>query len=166
MYRKFIAVILAAAVAVTALGSAPAQAGDRDIARFIAGVAAVGIIAATIHDQQRRGQGHDDGRGHVSRQQTYYPPVVHAPQRRHDAYVQPRQDHRARGGLPSSCLQTVSDRRGSRHVFSAGCLQRNDVRVGNLPDNCALTYVGQKGRARTGYDAGCLADYGYRTSRR
>lgn len=166
-HRRFIALVLAAAVAVTGLGAAPAQANDRDLARFLAGLAAVGIVAAAINDKQRRD---DRARGHVTRQQPYYPPVVHAPPR-HQGYqnhVAPRPlPQKARAAiLPSQCLLTVSDRRGARNVYGANCLQNSNISTARLPDRCALTVVGQQGRGRTAYDAGCLADYGYRTARR
>jgi hypothetical protein len=169
MHRKFIALILAAAVAVTSLSAAPAYAADKDLKRFILGVAALGIAAAAI-ENNRRG---DDGRrnGHVSRQDIYHPPVVHAPQRGHGSHgghVAPRPlPDRARAAvLPSKCLLQVSDRRGIRNVYGARCLERSNVSVARLPDYCALTVIGQQGRARTVYDAGCLTDNGYRTARR
>jgi len=170
MHRKFIALILAAAVAVTSLSATAAEAGDKDLKRFILGVAALGIAAAAI-ENQRRG---DDGRhgGHVSRQDVYHPPVVHAPQRGHGGYnggyVAPRPlPDRARAAvLPSECLLQVSDRRGTRNVYGARCLERSDIRVSRLPEHCALTVIGQQGRARTVYDAGCLSNSGYRTARR
>ncbi|RBI76993.1 hypothetical protein DQW77_03110 [Roseovarius sp. TE539] len=59
MPRNFIAIILAAAVAVTSLSAAPARAGSDDFARALAGVAAVAIIGSAIANNNRD--------GHVSR---------------------------------------------------------------------------------------------------
>lgn len=161
MHRTFITTVLAAAIAITGLGVAPAQAGDKDLARFLVGVATIGIIAAAIEDGKR----HDNG--HVTRQDHYTPPVVHAPQRP-PVHVAPRPlPDRARiAALPTRCLQTVTDRRGARQVYAAGCLQRNDIRVNALPDRCALAVIGPKGGQRNAFDAQCLANYGYRTARR
>ena len=49
MHRKFIAVVLAASVAITGFSAAPARA-DEDVAKFIAGVVALGLIGAAIND--------------------------------------------------------------------------------------------------------------------
>ena len=54
MHRKFIATVMAAAIAVTTIGAAPAKAGDKELARFIVGVAALGVIAAAINDADRK----------------------------------------------------------------------------------------------------------------
>lgn len=169
MHRKFIAIILAAAVAVTGLGAVPAAAGEKELKRILLGVAALGIIAAAIENDKRR----DNSRanGPVTRQQTYYPPVVHAPPRGHGpykGYVAPRPlPDRARADfLPGDCLRSVSDRRGTRNVYVAGCLEHNHVQVSRLPDACQLSVIGQDRGRRDAFDARCLADYGYRSGRR
>ena len=59
MYRKFIATITAASIALTAAGASPVFAGDRDTQRAIAallGLAAVGIIIA---DNKKRDEQHE-----------------------------------------------------------------------------------------------------------
>ena len=48
----------------------------------------------------------------------------------------------------------------------AGCLERNDVRLSRLPQRCEMSVIGQKGGHRSAYDAGCLANNGYRIARR
>ncbi len=47
-YRTFISTILATAVAITGLTAAPVRAGDDDIIKLLAGVAAVAIIGSAI----------------------------------------------------------------------------------------------------------------------
>ncbi|HAV08941.1 MAG TPA: hypothetical protein DCX13_08695 [Rhodobacteraceae bacterium] len=165
MHRTFIASVLAAALAITGLSSAPAQAGDKDLARFIMGVAAIGVIAAAVNDANRQERRHDDRE--VSRHAPA--PVVIAPERNHHKpHLQPRPlPERARAAvLPGQCLRQVADRRGTRNVFVAGCLERNDVRISRLPQRCELSVVGQRGYERSAFDAGCLANHGYRTARR
>src|SRR6056297_1962117 len=52
LYRKFIATVLGAAVAVTGLTAAPARA-DNDAAKVIAGVAALAIIGAAVAEANK-----------------------------------------------------------------------------------------------------------------
>ena len=53
MSGRFISLILAASVAVTGLTAAPAQAGDRDVARALAALAGIAVLGAAIHDAQK-----------------------------------------------------------------------------------------------------------------
>ncbi|WP_300549723.1 hypothetical protein [Roseovarius sp.] len=72
MHRKFIAIVLGAALAVTGLSSAPVRAQDRgETAAIVAGVAALAILGATVandrkHDRRKdyvaRGYGYDHDR--------------------------------------------------------------------------------------------------------
>lgn len=52
-HRKFISLILAAALAVTGMTAAPVQASDRDVAKWVAGAVATGLIGAAIADKRR-----------------------------------------------------------------------------------------------------------------
>lgn len=71
MHRKFIAIVLGAALAVTSLSTTPVRAQDRgETAAIIAGVAALAIIGAAAasdrkHDRRKdyvtRGHGHNYG---------------------------------------------------------------------------------------------------------
>ena len=56
MHRRFIAIIVASAIAVTAAAVSPAAAGskERDLARIAAGVLGVAIIGKLIHDNNKR----------------------------------------------------------------------------------------------------------------
>lgn len=54
MSRKFIATIVAGAIAITGFTAAQAQAGDRDLARFLAGATALVIIGKAISDNNDR----------------------------------------------------------------------------------------------------------------
>lgn len=53
MSGKLISLVIAAAVAVTGLTAAPAQAGDRDVARALAAIAGIAIVGAVIHDANK-----------------------------------------------------------------------------------------------------------------
>ncbi len=51
IYRKFIATILAASIAITGFTAAPAQADSNDYVKVIAGIAALAIIGSAIADK-------------------------------------------------------------------------------------------------------------------
>ena len=53
MYRRFIATILATAVAITGLTAAPARADNDDLLKILGGVAAIAIIGAAIKEARR-----------------------------------------------------------------------------------------------------------------
>lgn len=54
MSRKFIATIVAGAIAITGFTAAQAEAGNRDLARFLAGATALVIIGKAISDNNDR----------------------------------------------------------------------------------------------------------------
>ncbi|RKF13887.1 hypothetical protein D6850_11890 [Roseovarius spongiae] len=89
MSRSFIALIMAASLAVTGLTAAPAQAGDKDIARALAAIAGIAIIGAAINDRNKSKRRHDpyaSSRG--------YNQHGHYQQQRRKAVRQHRKAHR------------------------------------------------------------------------
>ncbi len=73
MYRRFIAIILATAVAITGLTAAPARADNDRLLKILGGVAAVAIIGAAIKEAKDNDK--------VARRYPYY--NTHRPQTRH-----------------------------------------------------------------------------------
>ncbi len=53
MSGKFVSLILAASIAVTGLTAAPAQAGERDVARVLAALAGIAVIGVVLHEAQK-----------------------------------------------------------------------------------------------------------------
>lgn len=123
MSRKFISLVLAASLAVAGLTAAPARAGNDDLAKVLAGVAAVAVIGAVINENRKdrndgyvssRGYGHRNhfdgrGRGHQkayrapARNKVYdrtyrktYNRAQIREEARRDARRDARQDRRAR----------------------------------------------------------------------
>ncbi|EAQ24442.1 hypothetical protein ROS217_09330 [Roseovarius sp. 217] len=104
MHRKFIALIIGAALTVTSLTAAPVQAQNRgETAAIIAGVAALAIVGAAISDDRNRDRRKDYvTRGH-GYQQPYYAPkrhhkqvYNHSPKRHHynqQRYYQPQRGY-------------------------------------------------------------------------
>ena len=79
MFRKFITKVVAAAIIVTAAGSVPAQASDRDLARALALVAGVAIVSTVISDHRHepkkvtRTRSVAPKQGYVRKAQRYQP---------------------------------------------------------------------------------------------
>ena len=144
-HRKFIAVILAAAVAITGFSTAPARADSDDIAKFIAGAAILGIIGAAINDRRddRRERPHVDPKPHPKP----LPPRV----RRYD--------------LPAKCLTNIRVRGKDRRLLGMRCLNRNYDFVRKLPNRC-YAELENRHKSRRGYRPGCLRKHGYRLVRR
>ena len=158
LHRRFIAVVLAASVAVTGFTAAPARA-DEDFGKILAGLAAIAIIGAAIENSR------DDNVHVVTRQKVRVKPYKghnHAQPHNHDGprNLPPRV---ARYDLPGKCVQTFRAHNGTR-VLGLNCLKNNYRHVGSLPKACRLSV--DKGRKqRVGYETLCLRERGYRITR-
>jgi hypothetical protein len=147
MTRPFLSGLLAATLALTSLGTAPAYAGNDDLKRILGGVATVIILGATydhLRDKNRREQ-----------------PAT----RRHD----PQPDHRDRHDrdrhariVPEQCLRTAETRQGTVRYFARPCLRQTMRNVNALPNACAFEVRERHNRPITGYAPRCLRDYGWR----
>lgn len=109
MHRKFIAIVLGAALAVTGLSSAPVRAQDRgETAAIIAGVAALAIIGAAVANDRKKDRRRDDvarGYGHnYQHQNRHYNQKRHYKQKRHAKH---KRYHR-------------QERRHQRHINNRG----------------------------------------------
>ncbi|SDJ02239.1 hypothetical protein [Lutimaribacter saemankumensis] len=158
MSRRFIATILAGAIAVTGFTSAPARADGSDLAKAIAGIAALAIIAKAIDDDRK-----EKPRNHA-------PAKVHPGKPKHKTYgyhdraPRPLPQRVARKQLPGNCMVRVETRRGVQNAFSQRCLQNNYRHANRLPQSCQMPSRG-RGPHRTFYDARCLRSYGYSLAR-
>ena len=54
MHRKFIALVASAALVITGVSTAPARAGDDDVAKWVAGIAALTIIGVAVADNKKK----------------------------------------------------------------------------------------------------------------
>ncbi|MFD1509257.1 hypothetical protein [Lacimonas salitolerans] len=160
MSRKFIATILAGALAVTAFAAAPARADSKDVAKALAGIAALAIIAKAIDDRR------DD-----KRKQTH----VHTPTRNYGnqhrypavrGHVQPRPlpGRVSRKLLPGACMVDISGRNRKVRAFGSRCLANNRVNVNALPNNCRIQVRGNR-QSHVLYEANCLRNHGYSLAR-
>ena len=157
--RRFVGAVASAAIALAGMTATalPARADNNDLARALAAIAALAIIAKAIDNNRDKGNDEPndwDNGGHGPR-----PPPVYNPPRPHPVPVpQP-----ARNVLPRECAIELIDR-GRRAVwYSRPCLQENGLRA-DLPRRCAAE-VRIRGRDVTVYRQGCLVDAGFRTER-
>ncbi len=132
---RFTATLAAAAMALTSLTATPAAAQDRDLMRFLAGAAAIAIIAGAASRNRADAQ----------------PPRYGQHQRGH-----------ARGRqavLPASCSIEVRNRGRNEQLFNPSCLQRAGFH--RLPRQCERELRTNRG-SRTVLSGACLRQAGYR----
>lgn len=176
MSRKFIATILAASLTLTAFGTSTAQAGDKEVFRFIAGAATVAIIANALNDNNRdrhqpqvvtRNGHHNQYHNQYQYQQPRHDnrPQVILPNR---GQVTPRPlPNRVRTQiLPTNCTLTARTRHGTRTYMGDNCLTQNNVRLRDLPTQCRTNLAGPRGGTWKAWDLQCMTNLGYRTARR
>jgi hypothetical protein len=179
--NRFAKLALTAATAIglaTAPITASAEPGGQDIARVLAGLAVLGIIANASRDRDRnvsrgatdysriesdwnRNREWDDGRhrdwddgGRVIRGDI-------------DRYGRQKGDHRGykRAALPDQCLLTVDTGRRNFLAYGERCLERSYKHASKLPRSCEWQVRTNRG-VRTVYGARCLANDGWRVASR
>ncbi len=167
MSRKFIATILAAALTITSFTAAPARADTKDVAKALAGIAALAIIADAVKDNDRDRRDRDYKYKSRDREHDY----TWGGRDRHDRYryddLRPRPlPDRVRGrNLPGQCMVRITGRNIDARAFDERCLARNRVHVNRLPNDCVLRVRGGH-PSQTYYAAPCLRAHGYRMARR
>ncbi len=137
--RRLVAIVAAAATALGLLaGTAiPARADNDDLAKALAAIAIVGIIAHQANKNRNRGSVH----------QPHQPPLP-----------QPTRAPR----VPSTCAIEISGNSGTATVYGERCLREEGFDY-RLPKYCARTarIYGQNDRI---YSDRCLRDAGFRVS--
>ncbi|MBM1693779.1 hypothetical protein [Sulfitobacter geojensis] len=174
MYRKFIATVTAASIALTTLGALPAVAGDRQTVNAVAALLGLAVVGKIIHDRNdKKKQASHHQHKPVHREPAYKKPVHKKPVQRQPAYQPPRYDQPkprplpdrvSRKNLPQQCLRQVKTHRGHVRMFASRCLQRNYRFAHRLPSQCNYTFNTGRGERR-GYEARCLRQHGYRLAR-
>ncbi|SPF79826.1 hypothetical protein [Pseudoprimorskyibacter insulae] len=168
MSRKFIGLVLASSLAITAIG-APVRADQNDdIATFLGAAAALFIIGKAIeaHNDKPQQKAHAPAQG-------YKQPKDHGkPQQKYQGHDKPKwgnKDHwdrpngnRGNAPLPSACIQR-SYGGNERYTLSERCLSRNYQSARPLPQSCKTWVEGNRGGMRPAYGLTCLKQKGYRT---
>lgn len=155
MGRKFIATILSAAIAVTAV-SAPARADNSDIVKFLAGATALVIIGKAIQNSKDKDE-----------KQTHYVPRHdnrYDHKDRRDRHGRDRWDrHDRRISMPGECRVNVRTPRGTLAGYDYRCVQRNPRLANAIPGQCVTATRAHHG-PRFVYDSRCLARNGIRVN--
>lgn len=164
MTRKFIAAVVGAALAITAVGAAPARA-DQDLVRALAAIAGIAIVGKVIKDKI---EGNDNRVSRNRYDDRYYDvrPGYHS-DRDVIRRVTPRPlPHNVRRRLlPGECLRSFRAHDRRYRVFGIECLERNYDYTRSLPRACEVRFRAEQ-KKRRGYDARCLRDRGYQLARR
>ena len=151
-HHKFIALILATAVAVTSLSAVPAYA-DGKTARQFGWIALLAVIGLAVQDANRK-------RAAVQNNYTYNPPnTPNTP----NVAPHPLPPQVSKKLLPHKCLRVYNVNGRWRKLFGLSCLKQNFTYVSSLPYACQLGYSNRRGK-RIGYEPLCLRSRGYVTA--
>lgn len=172
MYRTFIATITAASIALTALGSTSAFAGERQNTQALITILGIAAAGAIIHkrnkDKKKQAGHHLQPKPHHQHKPDVYQPQlptpVYEPPRYHQPKPRPLPQRANRKLLPQECFRSFETRRGQVRMFGARCLQRNYKFVNRLPQSCEYIFNTKRGDRR-GYEARCLRKNGFRLAR-
>lgn len=153
----------------------PARADGEDIAKAIAGIAAVAIIAKAIDDRKDRKSAETTvssttRAGRFGSIEQDYP---YDGRRIIEGTVRPYDDrHGPKAGrgykklpLPESCLRWVDTGRGDRLAYESRCLDRRYKFASKLPEQCETAVRTSRG-FREVYGARCLRRDGWIVARR
>ena len=157
--------------AVTALGLAvtpvPAAADGEDIAKALAGLAVLGLIAKTVNDRRDRREAATQSQSNIWIDEPRLGRATDGRLRRID---EPRRNHAKRQGfkkraLPDRCLRIAETGGRDRLVYVERCLQRNYKHADKLPGACERLIRTPRG-LRTVYGARCLRRDGWKVASR
>ena len=165
--KKLTATIAGLAIAGSLFTAAPARADGEDIAKVIAGIAAIAIIAKAIDNRKDRDNVTTVGSRRLGSVDQYDGRrIIDGTIRRHEN----RRGPKARRGykkqrLPQACLRVVETRRGDKLVYGSRCLNRKFKFASKLPDRCETLVRTGRG-FRSVFGARCLRRDGWKVARR
>lgn len=149
-HRKFIAFIAAASIAITGFSAAPARA-DEDVAKFIAGLALLGILGAAINNSRK------DDHAAARPQYPYQPHQPHHP----GGQIRPLPPKMHKYNLPARCVQYFPRYSRKHPLASNACLKRSYGSTRALPQVCKVRFWNGN-HHRIGFKPACLHKHGYR----
>lgn len=165
-FARFLVAGLAALNIALAPTVASARPDGEDIAKTLAGLAVLGIIATAVDkrkDRRREAVTSDDRTHYGSFDDRRGTRII-------DGTISRPGDRGPKAGrgykqtqLPDRCLREVDTARGDRLVYGARCLNRNYKHASKLPERCER-YVRTDRGLRTVYGARCLARDGWRVA--
>ena len=147
----------------------PASAGPdgEDIAKALAGLAVLGIIASAANDRKKRRRNQANtvinNNPYGSIEGSRSPRVIEGEIRRRGNQGRVNNQRFRFTPLPDRCVRVVSTSRGDRTVYGARCLKRNYAYTNRLPERCRLQ-VRTNNRIRNVYGARCLRRDGWQVA--
>lgn len=152
--------LTALSLSLTPIPATAAPDGE-DIAKVLAGLAVIGLIANAANDRKKK------PRSQVRAANPYATiegsRIIEGKVRR-PGELQHRYRGVRRAALPERCARTLSTSRGDRTVYAARCLNRDYIYARELPSSCKLN-VRTNNRVRTFYGARCLRRDGWQVAR-
>jgi hypothetical protein len=160
MHKKFIALIVASAVAITGVSASQARAADaEDILGGLAAIALLGVAVKHLNDKNKKNTV-THNYNHV-----YNAPQDHVytkPQRR-PRDIRPLPKRVARYNLPQRCLRTFHGFSPNQPLLGKNCLSKHYKYSNSLPDQCKVRFWNGN-KVKRAYHPGCLRQNGYRVS--
>ena len=168
MFKTLAAALTAAALVVLPPAPVAAQTQNDELNRTILTLLALGAVGLAMKNSQEQSK----------ESRMVAPPVqVHDNDRAPRRYSNTPDHSNGRGNawgravrevdlIPGRCFRRIETGRGQyQDVYTARCLDRRYRDVSSLPRQCEVNLGGRDGNGR-GYDASCLADYGFRSDQR
>lgn len=149
-----------------ALTPLPAAADSEDVAKALAGLAVLGIIAAAANDRNKRKEKQTQQRVWQTVPHGHFGSIEGGRRVIQGEIIRPgssnlRQHRRA--ALPDRCLRIVSTSRGNRAVYGNRCLRNNFAQLNRLPERCRVQ-VRTDNRVRNAFAARCLRREGWQVA--
>jgi len=160
MHKKFIALIIASAVAVTGISASKARAADTgDIIGGLAAIALIGAAVKHFSDQNRKNTV-THNYNHVYKAP---PKPVYVKPKSRPPYVRPLPERVARYSLPQRCLRTYKGYSKRHPLLGTSCLSKHYKYTNSLPHQCKVGFWDGK-KVKRAYEPACLRQKGYRVS--
>lgn len=150
MHKKFIALIIAAAVAVTGISASQARAADTG--DILTGLAAIAILGAAVNHYTK-----DKREDKVERHYNNHVYQSHK-KKRHKAKPLPKRVKRY--NIPQRCLRTYEGY-GNRPLLGTKCLSKHYKHANSLPQQCKVGFWNGH-KVKRAYEPACLRHHGYR----
>ncbi len=160
MHKKFIALIIASAVAITGISASKARAADTgDIIGGLAAIALIGAAVKHFSDESRKNSvTHNYNHVYKAPKQPVYTKPKHRPHP-----VRPLPERVARYSLPQQCLRTYKAYSQKRPLLGTYCLSKHYKYSNSLPHQCKVGFWNGN-KVKRAYEPACLRQKGYRVS--
>ncbi len=163
--RFAVAGLTALSLTLTPISASAAPDGE-DIAKTLAGLAVLGLIASAASDRKSKSRNQSNRVYHdpyASIEGSRSPGVIDGELHRGNGGGVKGQKRARREPLPRGCALTLTTDRRNRTVYGQHCLNRNYAFVRQLPSDCRLQVRTDRG-IRQVYDARCLRRDGWQVA--